>query len=104
MKSLIFALLVIVYFSGCKSSIVDDPTISIMYSVPEYSRVTLTVTNNYNTVIMILVDKEEKMPGAYQVSFNENNLVEGLYYYTLEISGIESNYYSKATKYLLLVK
>ena len=101
---LIFAFLVTVFFSSCKSSIVDDPSISILYAVTEHSLVTITVINNYNTVIMVPVDREEKLPGAYQVRFDANNLVEGLYYYTLEISGIESNLHTKVTKYLLLVK
>ncbi|MDP2303327.1 MAG: hypothetical protein Q8N03_12990 [Ignavibacteria bacterium] len=88
---------------GCKSSIVDDPTLNIDYSVPEKSLVKLTIENSYNTVIKIPVDKEQNA-GIYTVSIDVNDLAEGVYFYTLELKGVNSNYYSKTTKLLLLVK
>lgn len=104
MKRLFFVLLAVVYFSGCKSSIVDDPTTKINFSVPVRSLVTLKVENNYNTVVQTLLENEEMEAGAHAVSFDANGLAEGVYFYTMEINGIESNYHAKMTKYLLMVK
>lgn len=88
---------------GCKSSIVDDPTLNINYSVPEVSLVKLTIENSYSTIIKIPVDNEQNA-GMYSVSIDVNDLAEGVYFYTLELKGVNSNYYSKITKNLLLVK
>lgn len=88
---------------GCKSSIVDDPTLTIDYSVPEKSLVKLTIENSYNTIIKTPVDDEQNA-GVYRVSVDVNDLAEGVYFYTLELKGVNSNYYSKTTKNLLLVK
>ncbi len=46
--SLTTLVLVIILF-GCKSSILDDPSTIIRYSVPEISMVKLTIENSYNT-------------------------------------------------------
>jgi hypothetical protein len=88
---------------GCKSSIVDDPSLSIRYSVPELSMVKLTIENSYNTIILTPVDKEQNA-GAYEINFDAYNLPEGVYFYTVELKGINSDYYSKTTKQLFLVK
>ena len=87
---------------SCNSSIVDDPTISILFLVPESAHVKLIVENSYDTLIATLVD-EEKSPGAYQVSFDASNLAEGIYFYTLEIKVISGGYH-KQTRHLLLIK
>jgi hypothetical protein len=88
---------------GCNSSILDDPTTLIKYQLPEKSHVKLTVENSYKTLIATLVD-EEQSAGGHQVSFATNDLAEGIYFYTLEVNGIESNYYYTVTKYLILLK
>lgn len=88
---------------GCKSSIVDDPALTIKFSVPEKSLVKLSIENSYNTIIKIPVDNE-LMAGLYSVSVDVNDLAEGVYFYTLELKGVNSNYYSKTTHHLLLVK
>ena len=54
------------------------------------------------TLLLQPVD-EVQMAGYYQVSFEINNLAEGIYYYTLELKG-ESGSYSKTTKNMLLIK
>ena len=98
----LFTSFTLLLLTSCNSSIVDDPTISILFLVPESAHVKLTVENSYDTLIATLVD-EEKSPGAHQVSFDASNLAEGIYFYTLELRG-ESGSYSKSTKHLLLIK
>jgi hypothetical protein len=98
----IFIILTILFLISCNSSIVDDPAISISFLVPEDSQVKLIVINSYNTIIAILVD-QDLAAGTYQVSFDASNLAEGIYFYTLELTG-ESGSYSKLTKHMLLIK
>jgi len=100
-KNLLIIVLSILVF-GCNSSIVDDPSITIKFSVPESSHVLLTVENSYDTHIATLVD-EELQAGAYQESFDVSNLAEGIYFYTLELKGVSGSY-SKSTNNLLLIK
>jgi hypothetical protein len=102
MKKYIIVVAITVLIFGCNSSIVDDPAYNINYSVPEQSQVKLYVENSYDTIIATLVD-EVQMAGNYQVSFEINNLAEGIYFYTLELKG-ESGSYSKTTKNMLLIK
>jgi len=102
MKKYILVIAITVLIFGCNSSIVDDPATTIQYSVPERSQVKLYVENSYDTIIATLVD-EVQMAGYYQVSFEINNLAEGIYFYTLELKG-ESGSYSKTTKNMLLIK
>ncbi len=102
-KVFIFALLVIIFFAGCESSILDDPSTIIDFRIPQKSHVKMTIENSYNTVIVTLVDGEVEA-GQLNVSFNMNSLSEGIYFYTVEIRGIETDYYSKTTKPLILLK
>jgi hypothetical protein len=88
---------------GCKSSILEDPTTVINYSVPQASHVKLTVENSYNTLIATLVDKQQQS-GYYAVNMDMSNLPEGIYFYTIECKGINNGYYSKITRQILLVK
>ena len=100
-RLLLFLLLILSF--GCNSSILDDPTTSIKYQVPEKSHVKLTVENSYKTLIAILVD-EVQGAGVHEVSFDANDLAEGIYFYTVEMNGTESNFYYKYTKNLMLLK
>lgn len=103
MKNLIFPLLLLVLaFAGCKSSILDDPSTTIPYTIPERSHVKLTVDNSYNTTVATLVDTVQ-FAGAYQARL-DMQLPEGLYFFTLEAKGLESGNYSKQTIHSLLVK
>jgi len=99
---LITLILAVILF-GCKSSILDDPSITIKYSVPEKSMVKLTIENSYNTIILTPVNKEQNA-GVYAVNLDDSNFPEGVYFYTVELKGVNSTYYSKTTKNLLLVK
>jgi len=96
-------LLFLILFYGCESSILDDPSTVIKYSVPERSSVKLTVENSYNTLIATLVD-EEQFAGYYELNFEMTNLAEGIYFYTIELNGTDSDFYSKVTKAMVLVK
>ena len=101
--SLLVSILLLLVFTGCNSSILDDPSIRITYSLDEDSQVKLTIQNSYETIIATLVDTIQSA-GTYLVSFDANDLAEGVYFYTIEARNIESNLYFKDTKYLLLVK
>ncbi|GAB6282372.1 MAG: hypothetical protein STSR0008_11170 [Ignavibacterium sp.] len=105
MKKIIYltSFLLFLFLVGCESSIVDDPALTIEYTVPELSKVKLTLDNSYNTTIKILVDQVNQA-GVYQVTLDIKNFPEGVYFYTLELKGINSDYYSKTTKNLLLKK
>jgi hypothetical protein len=100
---LTFILFVSQFFTGCESSILEDPSTIIDYKIPQKSYVKMTIENSYNTVIATLVDGEVEA-GQLNVSFNMNNLPEGIYFYTIEIRGIATDYYSKTTKPVLLIK
>jgi len=102
MKKYIFVIAITVLIFGCNSSIVDDPAATIQYSVPEQSHVKLYVENSYDTIIATLVD-EVQMAGYYQVSFEINNLAEGIYFYTLKMTG-ESGNVTESTRHIILIK
>lgn len=97
------AFLITILLIGCKSSILDDPSIVINYSVPEKSMIKLTIENSYNTIILTPVNKVQNA-GDYKLNFDASNFPEGVYFYTVELKGVNTNYYSKTTKKMLLVK
>jgi hypothetical protein len=101
--NLLSIILAILGLVGCRSSILDDPSTSIYYSVPERSHVKLTVENSYNTVVATIVDAVQE-PGHHAALFDLAGLQEGIYFYTLEAKGIRSSYYYKQTRPLLLKK
>ena len=102
MKRYLLLIVLTVFLFGCNSSIVDDPTTSIKYNVPEQSKVKLYVENSYDTIIATLVD-EIKEAGYYQVNFDTNNLAEGIYFYTIKMTGQSGNIL-EITKRMLLIK
>jgi hypothetical protein len=101
-----FALLVLsgIFISGCRSSIVDDPSVNIRFLVDQNSIVTLTIENDYNTVMATPVDHEAKAAGYYSVNIDGSSWLSGVYFYTIEYKGINSNYYYKTTKKMLIIK
>ncbi len=90
-------------FSGCRSSIVDDPTTRISFAVAQPSHVKLEIENSYSTVMAVPVDGD-MAAGVYAVDISASSWVEGVYYYTLEYKGLSSDYYVKTTRNLLLIK
>lgn len=104
MRKLTFPLLLLILaFAGCKSSILDDPSTTIQFSITEPSHVKLTVQNSYNTTVATLVDGVEPA-GVFQPRLELKGLPEGMYFYTLETRGLESGNYSKKTTSFYLVK
>ena len=83
--------------TGCKSSMLVDPTTTIKYTVPERSKVKLTVENSYNTVVATLVDMEQNA-GVYSVNFDASGYPEGVYFYRIQAGSFVS------TKKLVLLK
>jgi hypothetical protein len=100
MKKLLLLFTLLIF--GCNSSILDDPSTTIKYSIPEPAHVKLSVENSYNTLIAILVNTN--LPaGSFNANFDSSNLAEGIYFYILEIkpeNGIET----KTIKKMLLIK
>lgn len=97
---------IVIFFlcvAGCRSSILEDPTMTIPFSVAQASHVTLTVENSYNTIIATLVDAD-KQPGQYQVVYDASGLQQGIYFYTVECRGLHSDYYLKSTQKILVLK
>ena len=101
MKNYLFIVLTLLVF-GCNSSIVDDPSTSIQFSVPELARVKLSIENSYDTQIAVLIDADLQ-PGTYSVSFNASDLTEGIYFYTIKMTGQSGNIL-EITKRMLLIK
>ena len=60
-----------------------NPTTTIKYSVPELSKVKLTLFNLLGEEIATLVI-EEKVAGYYTVAFNAARLPSGIYFYRLQ--------------------
>lgn len=103
MKLLSIIVVLIFLFAGCNSSILDDPSTVINYSLVQRSWVKITVENNYNTVVATLVDTI-KNAGYYSANYNSSSLAEGVYYYNLEIKGVQGGSETKITRIMLLVK
>lgn len=96
-------LLLVLAFAGCKSSILDDPSTTIPFTISERSHVKLTLDNSYNTTVAVIVD-EDQAAGQYQAITTNMKLPEGLYFWTLEVRGLESGSYSKKVIHTVLVK
>jgi hypothetical protein len=78
-----------------------NPSTTIEFSIPEKTRVILTIFDILGNKLSELIN-EEKNPGKYSVQFNagnieENNLSSGVYIYNLK-----TNSFSKSRKMILL--
>lgn len=105
MKKIVIVLILIIFFIGCESSILDtynSSAPSILYSLPTSSYVKLTFENSYNTIIYVLVDGEQAA-GAYQINVPTDDLKEGIYFYTLTAKGINDASYYEATRRMILI-
>jgi hypothetical protein len=60
-----------------------NPGTTIKYSVPELSKVKLTLFNLLGEEVATLVN-EEKVAGYYTVEFNAANLPSGVYFYRIQ--------------------
>jgi hypothetical protein len=103
MKKYFWLFLAVSLLIGCRSSIVDDPSTNIQFTVAQPSNVKLTIENSYGTVVATPID-EFKTAGTYMINFDASNLLEGIYFYTLECKGVNNNYYFKSEKMILLIK
>jgi hypothetical protein len=81
-----------------------NPTTVISYSLPEESRVRLTLFNTLGAKVSVLVD-EVQPAGAREFKWNASDLPSGLYYYRLEAGDADAGKFSySSTLKLLLVK
>jgi len=74
-----------------------NPTTNIDFSIPQKSKVTLSIYNTLGQIVSTLIN-EEKEAGIYQLKFNASTLSSGVYFY--KISAGEFN----QTKKLILLK
>ncbi len=101
MKKYLFITVALLVF-GCNSSIVDDPTTIILFRLEEDGFVKMTVENSYDTQVAVLIDMYLEA-GPHEVSFNASDLAEGIYYYTIKVTGQSGNLI-QMTKRMLLIK
>jgi hypothetical protein len=73
-----------------------NPSTMIKYSIPELSKVRLTLFNLLGEEVTTLVN-EEKIAGNYSVEFNATSLPSGVYFYQLKAGS-----YIETKKMLLL--
>lgn len=73
-----------------------NPETVIKYSIPEASKVELSVYNLLGQRVAMLVNKEQT-PGNYSIPFKAGNLPGGTYFYSFKAGN-----YTKTTKMLLL--
>jgi hypothetical protein len=105
MKKSVIVLILIIFFIGCESSMLDpykSTPPNINYNLPTDSYVKLTFENSYNTIIYVLVD-EEQAAGVYQIDVPTDELTEGIYFYTLTARGVNDKSYFEATKRMILI-
>ena len=102
-KHLLRFIAIFLLFAGCRSTILEDPALTITYSVAQRAHVLLTVENSYNTVVATLVDGV-RGPGFYSATMNAEGLPEGVYFYSLECRGVDNSYYVMAEHKFLLLK
>jgi hypothetical protein len=74
-----------------------NPTTTIVYEIPVYSHVKITIYNSLGEMIRVLQDKYVS-PGIRKLNFNAGSLASGVYYYQLITEG------KVLTKKLLLIK
>jgi PBP1b-binding outer membrane lipoprotein LpoB len=104
MKKYFLAIVALIFFfAGCRSTILQDPSTLIQYSLQQTAHVRLAIENSYNTVVATPVDTIQQA-GIHAVSLDMGVFPEGIYFYTLEFRGIGNGYYYKATKSLVLLK
>jgi len=63
-----------------------NPVTNIIYEVPNYGNVKITVYDAIGREIKTLVN-EMKNSGTYKVQFNGSNLTSGVYFYKLQMNG-----------------
>lgn len=105
MKKSVIVSILIIFFIGCESSILDpykSTPPNINYNLPTDSYVKLTFENSYNTIIYVLID-EEQAAGVYQITIPTDELSEGIYFYTLFAKGINDASYYEATRRMILI-
>jgi hypothetical protein len=105
-KHIIALFLIALITSGCRSSVVEAPAnnqVGILFTVAQPSHVIITITNSFNTFVKTAWD--EDMPvGTFLVLMNNSDLHAGNYYATIECKGTNSDFYSKSTQGILIVR
>lgn len=79
-----------------------NPTTKITYAIPVEGKVTMKVYDLTGRELMNLVN-ETKQIGFYTVDFNGANLASGVYFYRINVDGLENKNY-QATRRMVLIK
>ena len=79
-----------------------NPTTKIEYSIPVEGKVTLRIYDITGREVLKLVN-EVKPVGFYTAQFNGANLASGVYFYRMNVDGIDNKKY-EATKRMVLIK
>ena len=79
-----------------------NPSTVIKYSLPEESRVNITIFNLIGQKIATLVNNDEQQ-GNYEVSWNAGNKSSGIYFYSIRATGSSGKSFY-AVKKMILVK
>ena len=80
-----------------------NPSTKISYSLPQRSRVVLSIFNVLGEKIATLFDGIKNI-GTYQVNWNAKNYSSGLYFYTIEMKSLVGNSYFKKTNKMIFLK
>ncbi len=79
-----------------------NPTTKIKFTIPENSKVKLTLYNTLGQLLSTLVDDNLNI-GEYDFNLNMNNFATGVYYYKIDVQTNNGKYYSD-TKKMILIK
>ena len=78
-----------------------NPSTAIQYSIPQESHVRIDVYNVIGQKIITLVDGMKK-PGNYEIRWNGSNLSSGVYFYSINATGIKGENFFTIKKMMLL--
>jgi hypothetical protein len=71
-----------------------NPTTQISYEVPENAVVSLKVYNVVGQLVQTLVNNEQTSAGDHAVTFNASSFASGVYFYRLNVTGVNHSYES----------
>jgi hypothetical protein len=81
-----------------------NPTTTIAFRLREESMVTLKVYNTLGQEVVTLLNREEMEAGVQTAQFVANRLASGIYFYRLQVEGLEAGERTFETGKMMLVK
>ena len=80
-----------------------NPSTTIKYSLPEDSKVHISIFNTLGQLVRELVNRQEGA-GYYQIILKADDLSSGIYYYNLDAQSIDGKQHFRNIKKMLLLK